>query len=138
MPIFVIFVSAGVSFDDVFFLWVSFKQKWNSAITICPKYFLRNIAVWNYLQGKGFSKIGYTFKWLFYSWTRFSINNIYRRKNRILFWRVRQDHGRFEINLFLIFYKIYKITRVVHKRISTIKINWQYSKNENLSKTVRL
>ena len=32
------------------------------------------------------------------------INNIYRPKNRILFRNVRQDHGRFEVNQFLIYF----------------------------------
>ena len=63
--------------------------------------FLRNITGWDYLLGNWFKiKVSRNLAMLLYDCL--PINNIYRPKNRILFWSVRQDHGRFEVNLFLI------------------------------------
>ena len=63
--------------------------------------FLRNITGWDYLLGNWFkTKVSRNLAILLYDCL--PINNIYRPKNRILFWSVRQDHGRFEVNLFLI------------------------------------
>ena len=43
------------------------------------------------------------------------INNIYRPKNKILFWSVREDHGRSQVNLFLIYF-IKRIVNVTEDR----------------------
>ena len=66
-------------------------------------HFLRNITGWDYLLGKWFKiKVSRNLTILLYDCL--PINNIYRPKNRILFWSVRQDHGKFEVNLFLIYF----------------------------------
>ena len=61
--------------------------------------FLRNITGWDYLLGNWISR---NLAILLYDCL--SINNIYRPKNRILFWSLQQDHGRFEVNQFLIYF----------------------------------
>ena len=65
--------------------------------------FLRNITGWDYLLGNWFkTKVSRNLAILLYDCL--PINNMYRPKNRILFWSLRQDHGRFEVNLFLIYF----------------------------------
>ena len=65
--------------------------------------FLRNVTGWDYLLGNWFKrKVSRNLAIL--SYDCLSINNIYRPKNGILFWSVRQDHGWFEVNLFLIYF----------------------------------
>ena len=65
--------------------------------------FLGNITGWDYFLGNWFKiKVSRNLAVLLYDFL--PINNIYRPKNRILFWSVRQDHGKFEVNLFLIYF----------------------------------
>ena len=65
--------------------------------------FSGNVTGWDYLLGNWFKiKVSRNLAILLYDCL--PINNIYRPKNRILFWSVRQDHGRFEVNLFLIYF----------------------------------
>ena len=61
--------------------------------------FLRNITGWDYLLGNWISR---NLAILLYDCL--PINNMYRPKNRILFWSLQQDHGRFETNLFLTYF----------------------------------
>ena len=65
--------------------------------------FSGNVTGWDYLLGNWFKiKVSRNLAILLYDCL--PINNIYRPKDRILFWSVRQDHGRFEVNLFLIYF----------------------------------
>ena len=65
--------------------------------------FSGNVTGWDYLLGNWFKiKVSRNLALLLYDCL--PINNIYRPKTRILFWSVRQDHGSFEVNLFLIYF----------------------------------
>ena len=65
--------------------------------------FLRNITGWDYLLGNWFKlKVSGNLAILLYDCL--PTNNIYRPKNRMLFWNERQDHGRFEVNMFLLYF----------------------------------
>ena len=73
------------------------------AHNIVEAHFLRNITGWDYLLGNWFKiKVSLNLAILLYDCL--PIKNIYRPKNRILFWSERQDHRRFEVNLFLIYF----------------------------------
>ena len=67
-------------------------------------HFLRNITGWDYLLGN-WLKINFSRNLAILLYDCLPINNIYRPKNRILFWSVWEDHGRFEVNRFLIYFK---------------------------------
>ena len=89
-------------------IWKLYKREWNSAVTICSKCcgssFLRNITGWDYILGNWF-KIKFPEIWLYFNLTVFpwiTFIDKEHSKNRILFWSLRHDHGRFEVNLFLI------------------------------------
>ena len=63
--------------------------------------FLRNINRMRvFTRNLNLNKVSRNLTMLFYDCL--PIKDIYRPKNKILFWSVRQDHGRFEVNLFLI------------------------------------
>ena len=65
--------------------------------------FLRNITAWDYLL-RNWCKMKFPENWPYFLCDCLPINNIYRPKKRIMFWSALQDHGRFEVNLFLIFF----------------------------------
>ena len=64
--------------------------------------FLRNITGWDYLL-RNWCKMKFSENWPYFLCDCLPINNIYRPKNR-MFRSAWQDHGRFEVNLFLIFF----------------------------------
>ena len=65
--------------------------------------FLRNITGWDYLLGNWFKiKVSRNLAILLYDCL--PINNIYRPKNRILFWSVGEDYWRFDVSLFLMYF----------------------------------